>query len=844
MIGHDHFEFLESRLFDKSAEMLDDSKRRDSLHGVLNDLLKKFDFENNGWPGRDRVLFTAYEYLSCAGVDGEQIALVLALLDGGISVIDTVEKNRADCLATLEGERADVEMGDSLYEPEDLDKIDREISDVRDALFFQLFRKLELEERHETAPFEGAYVRMKKMKGGKNWDVRRRKFSRIFGITERAVGAAKAWESPSLSEKGGGTVDELIEGLREKVLGTVEISPEPFSPDVLKRLYELFSDGGDLEFLKGLEPAEFYLVDGEVSLELRQWIYAVMMLVSPEAAPDARKLIAEGLSCGVGKIASCTAYLTGKLRENASGERLAQIENVEKYMAGKTKVEVDEPGESDPDYANEAKERGWREPERRMIETAWGKEVPLRGKRMLIMETPRLLEWSMLKEMGGEEQNLTIVERDERKAEEMKKLLPTANVVHATLDHWLGKKGVDRCKGREDLLADSGIPTDGTAKHTNFFWPDRVRNVSIPSEGLRWLQGEPFYPYFSKELVAFLNDPYFQVPISVGFESVDEEAYDFVSLDGTETFSSLRQYLQAVMMMGLVKKDAVICTNFVGQRDGAYDKALLDASLRAEHYFDQYGRNYWAEMFDKPLKDKREVVSLDLAEIATNGRDQYCSASFGNADSPLFKLFESTGFQIDGRFLRIVVDKFLREFEAQKNDMSILHESSARLKKLITFSALPASMALSFRSRGRKLFVPMGKRLSPKNLAKLGRRSVGDLLAPPGVKRDLEGVGFFADVLCSIVYSHMTGQTNVQNHEACGYRGGRVNMMSDFMHVRQMTSLLGVPEAVLDRLTEAVMQNRPPMGVKPRDLIDPIKSYMDLSAKYELSRVDVSRKWV
>ncbi len=58
---------------------------------------------------------------------------------------------------------------------------------------------------------------------------------------------------------------------------------------------------------------------------------------------------------------------------------LAQIKVVEDYMSRKGQVEVNGAWEGDPDYDNEAKERGWREPMKRMIENAWGKEGSIKG---------------------------------------------------------------------------------------------------------------------------------------------------------------------------------------------------------------------------------------------------------------------------------------------------------------------------------------------------------------------------------------------------------------------------------------------------------------------------------
>ena len=83
----------------------------------------------------------------------------------------------------------------------------------------------------------------------------------------------------------------------------------------------------------------------------------------------------------------------------------------------KRKIEIYDSGtQNDPDYDNPDKEKGWRQPIANIVEQAWGKANPLRGKRMLILDTPKLLEWRMLEKMGGEERNLTIVERDKKKA--------------------------------------------------------------------------------------------------------------------------------------------------------------------------------------------------------------------------------------------------------------------------------------------------------------------------------------------------------------------------------------------------------------------------------------------
>jgi len=813
MFSHDHFEFLENRLFDKSADMLDNPGKRDGLYVALNDLRRKFDFEKNGWPGREKVLLTAHKHLYQSGVDGEQIALVLAVLDGGISVIDAVEKNRAECLEVLEGEKSEMEDDKDSYEEEDFERVDREIAEVRDALFFQLFRRLKLEERHATAPFEGAYVRMKKMRGGKNWDARRRKISRVFGITERAVGAAKAWESPSLSEKGGGTVDELVEGLREKVLGAVEVIPEPFSPDVLKKLYELFSDARDLEFLKKLEPSEFYLVDGNVSSELRQWIYAVAMLVSPEKVSDVRKLIAEGLSCSVIKVAAVTAYLTGKLRESTGGERLKQIDNVEKYIASKSGSGA---VESDPNYDNEAKNRGWREPMRRMIERAWGKEALLKGRRMLILDTPRLLEWNMLKSLGGEEKNLTIVERDSGKVEELRRLLPEANIVSMSLQDWLTGIFQKRTVGMRDELSKRGFPVDGAGVSlADVSKSSRNIRMKVNPSLVEWMRTDPRFAHYGEAFRQYLDAPYFLIREAIDVPSCDDDMFDLVSLDTTSRFAALRQLVEVVLNLEILGRDGVLCTNCVGQREIDVDKNWLAHSLQIEQVSDFTGRD-WVQFTEGSVSDLKVGVSLALLKMVSHAADQYGHRSFCNTSSPFFNAVIKSGVVIDSTSLRTSIEGIIRGFGKVDAD-GVAQVSEEELISAIKMCVGRSSLDRAFRLMARKLFRRPFVKMDAKH-----QRTLGELSCVDSHDEDstLVGTDAVCEFLAGVFVDILSRRRLVHGHEAFVYRGGSTNMLSDFFYAPTCESRYDLPVLVYQKMVGSVLSGKSLTGVKGRFLLD------------------------
>ncbi|MBT3705181.1 hypothetical protein HOG17_05380 [Candidatus Peregrinibacteria bacterium] len=838
MFEEDHKEFLTDRVFDRVGTMVLDASERENAVDLLNELFHEVDLSAD----RAESLLNVYEYLIGRDVEEKLISLVLALLDGGFSIIGIVEKSRGDALSVLERDRIDLED-----DPDQVELVDEEISDLQEALFSQLFGKLGINESHETAPFEGAYVRQRAIDGKKMWPYLKERLAQAFGLSPQAIAAAKAWKKPSLKEKGGGTLESLIEELRGRFVEVcdeeVEVSEPEAAEEVVERpmleqVYQFVEDSGDCDFLERLKPDSFELIEGKIDSDLRQWIFGIVLLTPEEKRADVRKLIAQFLGCKVGKVAPVTAYLTGGCRERASAEVLTQIGVVEDYIARKGQVEVNGVWEGDPDYDNEAKERGWRQPMKRMMEKAWGKEQPLKGKKMLILDTPRLLEWRMLKEMGGEEKNLTIVEQDPEKAKELKRLLPEATIVDMSLQDWLASIFGKRVVGMEDELLKRKFPV-GERSITFKEMLTSSLNVSVDfhPQLLEWMRYDPRFANYGSDFWSFLENPRFFMREAIDIPRVEEDRFDFVSLDTTSKFPTLRRILEALLNLELLGEDGVICTNCVGQREVDEDKDELRHSIQIQQAMDLQGVD-WLQFAEGDISDLRTGVSLYLLKMVGMAADQYGHRSLCNRSLPLFKAVSRSEFLSSQQAIGTSIEQLIGGFGKFGADGLLEKGSEKDLIYDLQRGVIRGSLDRAFRLMARKFFRAPFRRLGPKHKKTIGTLACIDPCDPSSA---LAGIDAACSSLADAFIDDVARKRFVLGHETCTYRGGKTNMLSDFFYAPTSTSLSILPESVRRKMMDSLLKGKPLDGVKGRFLLNAVlknskNAGIHLSHKYNLDR--------
>lgn len=267
-----------------------------------------------------------------------------------------------------------------------------------------------------------------------------------------------------------------------------------------------------------------------------------------------------------------------------------------------------------PDYDNGAKERGWRDPYRRMVEKAWGHNNPMRGKKMLILESPQLLEWQMLERMGASEADLTIVERNQKDAAFMQEKLPKAKVINNTLFEYLASLAAQRIEdlGHTEWWREIGVQRDdphsyfvGERKGEKYFLEQGIFDELLQEFG----HVESFAALARHPNFVFFRTPAY--PVTRG-------TFDLVSFDTKSKFETVLPEITAVHSLGLLADDNLFFTNFFGQRESRYQQEGYNVGIR---YLQAEYPSLGIPDVGATLDEKRDTISTHLLRMAEEGQN-------------------------------------------------------------------------------------------------------------------------------------------------------------------------------------------------------------------------------
>lgn len=211
----------------------------------------------------------------------------------------------------------------------------------------------------------------------------------------------------------GEAVVQVINDISGEAVLTESAVQEGLSKVSVEALYECF-DPKDRSFLEANEPCEFVF---PLSRAGRFWIYAVILLSPEESRGERRLKMTEIFGCSLSRIGAVTAYLTGRLREKASGSRLEDILKIEKYVNGKTmKVEMVSSSDSERgdtfEYDNPVKNK-WRQ---HCLQYIDDHTDPTRRHSMKVLCLPGRHGWEIPEylRLGFKAENIVGVERSQR----------------------------------------------------------------------------------------------------------------------------------------------------------------------------------------------------------------------------------------------------------------------------------------------------------------------------------------------------------------------------------------------------------------------------------------------
>ena len=217
----EYAQFFRDRLFYKSDEFLQKATDKVEFEKITLKVIASLDFSNG--LDRNRLLLSAYSVLKEAGVDDRKLALTLSLIDGGIEII-----KRADTIHT----QVMTELYTTVDELEKAEEPDLElINQIRKSIFALKgndFNEVEKviggRVKREATPFEAAFLRNefrehRRSLLGDNWKKFRDHIATMFGLSKTQLAAVKAWEATSLRNKGGKTIDQLIDAMHDSSNG-------------------------------------------------------------------------------------------------------------------------------------------------------------------------------------------------------------------------------------------------------------------------------------------------------------------------------------------------------------------------------------------------------------------------------------------------------------------------------------------------------------------------------------------------------------------------------------------------------------------------------------------------
>lgn len=841
-------DLIRERLHYAPEKLISNKSQREKLEGAVSRLMARIDGIEDSLPiqlDRTNLLLQAHHILSQEDIDPRQVAMIVALFDGALTILQNLEAHRHQIIEGLseDREKDKIDFADYAELPDYLAETDAEIGEIRSSTYAGLLENGGTLE-HRATPFEAAYIRMEAdgLSEAK-WKKRKRILAAMMDISPGSVASSKAHAADSFN---GRSVEQLIAELSGKPeLKTVNTS----------KFYTNWSDNqAYLDLARKYEPANFIVAsaEDEIPEDVKCWILVVVGLAADEKKANVRKQIADLTGYNLRRISPVTAYLTGQRRavvvaEGAKGRAIAEVEALLKPKDPSSPKLPDASlkectNDDDPDYDNLPKQKGWREPEQRMIERAFGRhDTALRGRRILLLETPALHEWKMLQSLyGAEEQNLTIVERDPNKAEQMQALLPRATIVNNTLQEHFGSIAARRLAPEMGLWSQYGVTADDS---TTFVMPGIFTALMPDQRAFKWLKDdhmfdvkrEPQSPFF----VTRKNTP--SIP------SVESEAFDLISLDTKGVAESEHYTLLLLFKLGLLRDGGVLCTNFLSQRE--VDKGrFYDMSIMASQAL-TVGHDFNREL-DGALGDRRSIaIPLRIIEHAFAGADVFGARAYHNPYSNLYRMLEPT-------LLHDLPD-LATKFAIKKNAEAYGDvDGNGNINRNAEQGTVNVSQCLDFimdyllYARSLEVFgawPAMGSERDRRRIAHIGTYdSFQTFLKGTPVRATVAGT--VSHLINDILYFSVAESLMVTAHEGLSYRHTS-KMQSDFFHFKSPTKR--VLEAKhfyprrLQELMDALEEKRSPRGIQFGQIIPAILTAVEIATTHyetrkKIVRVDIS----
>lgn len=722
---------------------------------VLNEITRDIDLHDLD---EVRILSQVDIFCSKKNIAAEEKAAIFSLLNTGLEIIKRMMRCRDFVLSELRDE-----LSDNIDDPEEEHQIRREIAILETLVSFNLCHNLLCD--RNAAYREGIFP-----------DV---------------------------------PVDEIIIETQDKIS--------------IVDAYRFLSDS-DRAFCSSMEPSNFAIDSNNFSDQQRNWILAVVAL-TPENSDKKtiRKLLASVFKCTVHKIGACTAYLVGDCRRRVSEPGLlSMIQSIEVRLNGtavdetvgdipgvevNAVIEVNDraAGETDPNYDNEAKRLGWRIPEEAMIKRAFGRHSPLRGKRILLLEAPALLEWKMLEKLGADQNHLTIVERFEPSYRELRCLLPVANVIYDDLDHYLAVMADERLAHRRAQLREWGVSPEDPS---SYVIPKTKRLIGLNPETFRGLQ-------IADDSKDFFENPETEIQHNFQIPEIAEDQFDLISFDTKGLFDSGIMTVMLMFKMGLLKPNSVLATNFMAQREAGRAKKVYNGSLAAAQLMEQRETDWMSVATDGTFKEARSLaISLRLIEIAQSGQSMFKAMSDAPGD-PLFEAIRGDVMNLGfSPTIAAKLDRYSEVYGHYRDGVfNVPERDTSKIHVEMLWEIL---FDVAYRQRCAAVFGPMVKQLRAKKDNKKMSQLVYPDMKPPGedsrenLKKWLESS--YGSRVSDLIYVDRSGSMTAQAHDATVYRGGRVNMHADFLHYRRTTDNVELRRPTLDSLQARLLEGRALVG--------------------------------
>lgn len=505
---------------------------------------------------------------------------------------------------------------------------------------------------------------------------------------------------------------------------------------------------------------------------------------------------------------------------------------VKKNLDDQDRIEVGETHDLEPeeDFDTGPKKRGWREPELSIIKKVGGKKNPLRGKKILMLETPQLLEWQMLEKLGAEEQNATIVERKKKDAKRMQELLPKAKVIPKDIREWVVEQAYEKLAGQEAKMEKMGIPLDGSAKANSFIMGSRYAKFRISPKLFDWVWRDPNYKKYASCLSDYLQEPYFFYPQQASFNIDPDKSFDLISLDTKSKYHTFDDTIKLMILMGFLPDKGILATNFVGHRESDlkkrnYESAFIRNQFEDGRYID------WLSKLQGELNEKREEsISLDLV-------DHFCSTCLFNEWSiknPNNPIFNTLAFKAIHRALKasqispycaddLLWGEAMRNWATIEATINKWGFSKEQIRAyLITYfgnNIFGMLIEREWTLRCRRLFRPVFESLPHNQKKKVQKWS-----ERKEYRKITKVSDFWGTRLTYATTAVLGGQMMPVRHKAFGYIGGkRTPMKSDFIHMRQVGAAFSFSADEINQIGESLFLDKPVQIENPKKLVAAIE---------------------